>query len=131
MTCDAAGDKGKYHRLRLATLPPLLEGHDFGPTIHPRTTTTLFITFSVLGGLLLAGCVYSGSTRCESMTPPPLSSEVKALKGMRARNLDSGMNRLGFTNVGSYKTEVASVTTWWNPQGEQCVNVETRDARAA
>ena len=94
-------------------------------------TATLFITSSVLGGLLLAGCVDSGSTRSESMTPPPLSSEVKALKGMRARNLDSGMNRLGFTNVGGYKTDDASITTWWNPRGEQCVNVTTRDGRVA
>lgn len=94
-------------------------------------TTRLFISSLLLGGSLLAGCVESGGTRSESMAPAPLSSEVEALEGMRARNLDSEMSRLGFTNVGGYKTEGASVTTWWNPQGEQCVKVETRDGRAA
>jgi len=94
-------------------------------------TTKLLIISALLGGSLLAGCVDSGSTRSESMTPAPLSGEVKALEGMRARNLDSEMNRLGFSNVGGYKTEGASITTWWNPQGEQCVKVETRDGRAA
>jgi len=94
-------------------------------------TTRLFITSALLGGPLLAGCVDSGSTRSDSMAPAPLSSQVAALEGMRARNLDSEMNRLGFANVGGYKTESASVTTWWNPRGEQCVKVETRDGRAA
>ena len=94
-------------------------------------TTRLFITSALLGGPLLAGCVDSGSTRSDSMAPAPLSSQVAALEGMRARNLDSEMNRLGFANVGGYKTESASITTWWNPRGEQCVKVETRDGRAA
>jgi outer membrane murein-binding lipoprotein Lpp len=94
-------------------------------------TTTLFTASALLGGSLLAGCVDSGSTRSDSMAPASLSSDVAALEGMRARNLDSEMNRLGFTNVGGYKTEGASITTWWNPRGEQCVKVETRDGRAA
>jgi len=94
-------------------------------------TTKLFFTAALLGGALLAGCVESGGTRSDPMAPAPLSSEVAALEGMRARNLDSEMNRLGFTNVGGYKTEGASITTWWNPRGEQCVTVETRDGRAA
>ena len=91
--------------------------------MHPRMTTKLFFTAALLVGSLLAGCVESGSTWSESTAPAPLSSEVKALEGMRVRNLDSEMNRLGFTNVGGYKTEGASVTTRWNPQGEQCVKV--------
>ena len=99
--------------------------------MHRRMTTKLFYTSALLGGALLAGCVDSSSTRSDSMAPAPLSSEVKALEGMRARNLDSEMNRLGFSNVGGYKTEGASITTWWNPKDKQCVNVETRDGRAA
>ena len=99
--------------------------------MHLQLTTKLSMTTALLGTALLAGCVESGSTRSESMAPAPLSSEVKLLEGMRARNLDSEMNRLGFANVGGYKTDDASITTWWNPQGEQCVNVTTRDGRAA
>ena len=64
------------------------------------------------------------------MAAAPLSSEVKALAGMSARNLDSEMNRLGFANVGGYQSEGAAVTTWWNRRGEQCVKVETHDVRA-
>lgn len=93
--------------------------------------TASSIIAMLLGSTLLTACVDSGSTRSDSMAPAPLSSDVKALEGMRARNLDSEMNRLGFTNVGGYKTDTASITTWWNPQGEQCVKVETRDGRAA
>lgn len=98
--------------------------------MHPRITTTFSITVALLGGSLLVGCVDTGSTKAESMAAAPLSHEVKALEGMRARNLDSEMNRLGFSNVGGYKSDDASVTTWWNPRGEQCVKVETRDGRA-
>ena len=61
--------------------------------MHPRMTTKLCFTAALLVGSLLAGCVESVSTRSESMAPAPLSSEVKALEGMRARNLDSEMNR--------------------------------------
>jgi len=98
--------------------------------MHRKITLRITITALLLSGLLLTGCVDSGSTKSDSMAAAPLSSEVKALEGMRAQNLDSEMNRLGFTNVGGYKSEGASVTTWWNPRGEQCVKVETRDGRA-
>ena len=95
-----------------------------------KTTLGIPTAVSLLSGLLLGGCVDSGSTKSDSMAAAPLSSEVKALEGMRAQNLDSEMNRLGFTNVGGYKSEGASVTTWWNQRDEQCVKVETRDGRA-
>jgi len=95
-----------------------------------RMITRNFIGAALLSGALLGGCVESDSTRPDPMAPAPLSSEVAALQGMRSRNLGSEMNRLGFTNIGGYKTDDASITTWWNPQGEQCVKVETRDGRA-
>ncbi len=98
--------------------------------MEKKTTPGIPATVFLLSGLLLGGCVNSGSTRPDSMAAAPLSSEVKALEGMRASNLDSEMNRLGFTNVGGYKSEGASFTTWWNPRDEQCVKVETRDGRA-
>lgn len=98
--------------------------------MNRRTTNSVSVTAALLGGTLLAGCVESGSTQSDSMAAAPLSSEVKALEGMRAGGLDSEMNRLGFSNVGGYKTDSASITTWWNPRGEQCVKVETRDGRA-
>lgn len=95
-----------------------------------RMTVGISIGAALLSSALVTGCVESDSTRSDSMAPAPLSSDVAALQGMRSRNLDSEMNRLGFTNVGGYKTDDASVTTWWNPRGEQCVKVETREARA-
>ena len=96
-----------------------------------RTIPTHSIAAALLGGALLSGCVERGSTQSDSMAATPLSSEVRSLEGMRARNLDSEMNRLGFRNVGGYKTDDASTTTWWNPNREQCVNVTTRDGRVA
>ena len=99
--------------------------------MHIRMTNKLFVTAALLGSTLLAGCVESSSTQSDSMAPARLSNDVAALEGMRASNLDSEMNRLGFTNVGGYKTDDASITTWWNPRGEQCVNVTTRDGRVA
>jgi PBP1b-binding outer membrane lipoprotein LpoB len=97
-----------------------------------RRIAPISVTAAALAGsLLLVGCVESDSTQSDSMAPAPLSSQVVSLEGMRARNLDSEMNRLGFSNVGGYKTNDASITTWWNPRGEQCVNVTTRDGRVA
>jgi outer membrane murein-binding lipoprotein Lpp len=96
-----------------------------------RIIPTLSIAAALLGAASLSGCVESGSTQSDSMAAAPLSAEVRSLEGMRARNLDSEMNRLGFRNVGGYKTDDASITTWWNPNGEQCVNVTTRDGRVA
>jgi outer membrane murein-binding lipoprotein Lpp len=96
--------------------------------MHLRTTTGLFLAAALLGSALMAGCAGTGGSGWESA---PLSGEVKALEGMRARHLDSEMNRLGFTSAGGYKTDDASITLWWNPRGQQCVRVETRDGRAA
>jgi outer membrane murein-binding lipoprotein Lpp len=99
-----------------------------------RTTIKLSMTAALLGSTLLAGCAgTSGSTGTsgQGMQANPLSSDVSALQGMRAGSLDSEMNRLGFTNVGGYKASGASITTWWNPNGEQCAKVETRDGRVA
>ncbi len=98
--------------------------------MYEKTALGISIAALLLSGLLLTGCVDSGSTKSDSMAAAPLSSEVEALEGMRARNLDSEMNRLGFTNVGGYKSEDASITTWWNPRDQQCVKVETRDGHA-
>lgn len=67
----------------------------------------------------------------QGMQANPLSSEVRALQGMRAANLDSEMNRLGFRNVGGYQSGGGAVSTWWNPRGEQCAKVETREGRVA
>lgn len=67
----------------------------------------------------------------QGMQANPLSSEVRALQGMRAANLDSEMNRLGFRNVGGYQSGGAAVSTWWNPRSEQCAKVETREGRVA
>jgi hypothetical protein len=67
----------------------------------------------------------------QGMQANPLSSEVRALQGMRAANLDSEMNRLGFRNVGGYQSGGAAYSTWWNPRGEQCAKVETREGRVA
>lgn len=83
----------------------------------------------VPGGLLLTGCVDSSSTKSDAMAAAPLSSEVKSLAAC-ARDLDSGMKRLGSTKAGGYKSKGASVTTRWNPQSEKSVNVGTRDRRA-
>jgi hypothetical protein len=92
-----------------------------------RTIATSLLTAVTL---VLAACGGSTSAGGSGWEVTPLSSQVKALEGMRARNLDSEMNRLGFTNVGGYKTDNASITTWWNPRDEQCVSVTTRDGRA-
>ena len=67
----------------------------------------------------------------QGMQANPLSSEVRALQGMRAANLDSEMNRLGFRNVGGYQSGATAYSTWWNPRGEQCAKVETREGRVA
>lgn len=100
-----------------------------------RIPTTRFLTaVLVLGSALITGCAGSGGSTSSSgqgMQANPLSSEVRALQGMRAANLDSEMNRLGFTNIGGYKADGASITTWWNPNGEQCAKVETREGRVA
>ena len=94
-----------------------------GPiAITPLTASTLALT------ACSGGSTTSGASGWEAT---PLSSQVKALEGRLARNLDSEMNRLGSTNVGGYKSDNASITTWWNPRGEQCVSVTTRDGPAA
>ncbi len=89
---------------------------------------------ALLGSALLTGCAGTGGSTSNSgqgMQANPLSSDVRALQGMRAGSLDSEMNRLGFSNVGGYKAGGASITTWWNPNGEQCAKVETREGRVA
>ena len=100
--------------------------------MHLRTTSGLLMTATLLASVLTAGCAGTGGgAGSGGWDTAPLSAEVKALEGMRARNLDSEMNRLGFASAGGYKTDNASITLWWNPRGEQCVRVETRDGRAA
>ena len=100
-----------------------------------RTATLhLLIATLLLGGALLTGCAGTGggtSTSGQGMQANPLSGDVRALQGMRAANLDSEMNRLGFSNVGGYQAGGAAVTTWWNPNGAQCAKVETREGRVA
>lgn len=65
------------------------------------------------------------------MPANPLSRDLRALRGMRAANLDSEMGRLGFSNLGGYQSGGAVVTTWWNPNGEQCAKLENREGRVA
>jgi hypothetical protein len=50
---------------------------------------------------------------------------------MRARGLDGVMNARGFSNAGGYKSDGASMTSWWNADTRQCISVETRDGRIA
>lgn len=83
---------------------------------------------ALLAGALLAGCATDPGG---SQSKAPLSSDVRALEGMRAQNLNGEMNRLGFTHVGGYQAEGAAITIWWRPRDEQCVKVETREGRAA
>ena len=57
--------------------------------------------------------------------------DPSSLIGMRGRNLDAEMGDRGFRSAGGYKTDEASMTTWWNAETRQCVSVETRDGRVA
>ena len=50
---------------------------------------------------------------------------------MRGRGLDGVMSARGFSNKGGYKSDGASMTTWWNADTRQCISVETRDGRVA
>jgi hypothetical protein len=95
--------------------------------MHSNRATV--ITVALLGAALLAGCVDTGTTRPDTGNAAP--ANLSSLVGMRAQSLDSEMSRRGFTNVGGYKTEGASMTTWWNPSARQCVSVETRQGKVA
>ena len=57
--------------------------------------------------------------------------DPSSLLDMRGRNLDGEMGGRGFTNVGGYKSDGASMTTWWNADSRQCISVETREGRIA
>jgi len=58
-------------------------------------------------------------------------SDTGNLAGMRARNLDDEMTTRGFSNVGGYKTDTSSFTTWWNADSRECLSVETSQGRIA
>lgn len=91
--------------------------------------TPITLTAALLGVTLLAGCVDTGTTRPDTGSAGKV--DLSSLMGMRAQNLDSEMNSRGFSNVGGYKTDAASITTWWNAAARQCVKVETREGRVA
>lgn len=62
---------------------------------------------------------------------PAAEKGLSELVGMRGRNLDYQMSERGYSNVGGYKSEGASFTTWWNSGKRDCVVVEMRDGRVA
>lgn len=70
----------------------------------------------------------TGGGGAASANAAPSTSD---LVGMRARNIDSALGQRGFSNVGGYKTNDASITTWWHPGSETCLSVTTRDGRIA
>ena len=53
------------------------------------------------------------------------------LIGMRGSSMDMQLTSSGFVSKGGYKTEDASVTTWWNANSRQCLSVTTRQGRVA
>jgi hypothetical protein len=64
-------------------------------------------------------------------TAPSSSRNPGSLVGMRARNMGDEMRRMGFNNVGGYKADGASFTTWWNAASRECVSIETRQGKVA
>ncbi len=80
--------------------------------------------------VVLGACVDDVTTRdnsgghAQQMNPG-------TLVGMRGRSMDDEMDSRGFSNVGGYKNDGASMTTWWNAGSRQCISVETRDGRVA
>lgn len=74
---------------------------------------------------------FTGSDSAGVVSTPSGSGGPSSLVGMRARNMDSEMARMGYRNVGGYKTDAASFTTWWNAGSRDCVSIETRDGRVA
>jgi hypothetical protein len=79
--------------------------------------------------LSLGACVDTSTTR--EPTGSTQQMDPNTLVGMRGRNLDSEMASSGFKNVEGYKTDAASMTTWWNTASHQCISVETREGRIA
>ena len=45
--------------------------------------------------------------------------------------MDMQLRDRGFVDKGGYKTEDASVTTWWDASSRQCLSVTTRQGRVA
>ena len=45
--------------------------------------------------------------------------------------MDDEMDSRGFSNVGGYKNDCASMTTRWNAGSRQCISVETREGRVS
>jgi hypothetical protein len=67
----------------------------------------------------------------EATAAPDRSRNPGSLVGMRACNMGNEMRRMGFNNVGGYKTDDASYTTWWNAASRECVSIETRQGKVA
>jgi len=57
--------------------------------------------------------------------------DPESLIDMRGRDLDAEMSDQGFRNKGGYKSDGASMTTWWNADSRQCISVTTRQGRIA
>lgn len=80
--------------------------------------------------ILLGACVDDVTTRDDS---GGLAQQMNPneLVGMRGRSMDDELNSRGFSNVGGYKNDGASMTTWWNAGSRQCISVETREGRVS
>lgn len=76
----------------------------------------------------LGGC--AGSSNMGSSSGAR-QADPAALIGMRGSSMDTQLTGRGFVNKGGYKTEDASVTTWWNASARQCLSVTTRQGRVA
>jgi len=88
-----------------------------------RIPVTLLATTIFLGG-----CAGS-SNMSESSGARQL--DPATLIGMRGSSMDTQLADSGFVSKGGYKTEDASVTTWWNASSRQCLSVTTRQGRVA
>ena len=75
----------------------------------------------------LSGCAEMQQSLQESAQPQKVN--LNDMVGMKAAYLDSDMASRGFENVGGYKSEGTSYTTWWNASTQQCVSAATREGR--
>ena len=99
--------------------------------IYWRYTMRQIIILALLSTTVLLGaCVDDVTTRDDSGGLAQQMNPVE-LVGMRGRSMDDEMNIRGFSNVGGYKNDGASMTTWWNAGARQCISVETRDGRVS
>ena len=99
----------------------------------PRVLTVLFLIGSLVG-IAAAGDVRSKADGRKGSGPSGGGAhqmDHSSLLHMRRRGLDGEMTGRGFTKVGGYKSDGASMPTWLNAGSHQCISVETRDGRVA